>query len=167
MWSRRALVIATTIGLMMSMTVHADAARPRYPCSMQKKVNGRWVGTLSLTDANRLRARAVRLGENVAGVRRNEVTQADAPYIIRCVFSHYGLDWRKALAVATCESHHDPEALNPDGPYLGMWQYLPSTWRAASARYSHRGASAYDGYASTHVTAQYVRDGGWGPWGCA
>ncbi|WP_346108899.1 ubiquitin-like domain-containing protein [Nonomuraea maheshkhaliensis] len=37
------------------------------------------------------------------------------------------LDWP---ALAECESHGDPEAYNPDGPYYGMYQFSLPMWQA-------------------------------------
>jgi resuscitation-promoting factor RpfB len=37
------------------------------------------------------------------------------------------LNWR---ALAECESHGDPRAYNPDGPYYGMYQFSLAMWQA-------------------------------------
>ncbi|MEV0614902.1 ubiquitin-like domain-containing protein [Nonomuraea sp. NPDC050404] len=37
------------------------------------------------------------------------------------------LDWR---ALAMCESHGNPQAYNPDGPYYGMYQFSLAMWQA-------------------------------------
>lgn len=34
------------------------------------------------------------------------------------------------LRVARCESNLDPYAVNRAGPYYGLFQFLPSTWRS-------------------------------------
>lgn len=38
-----------------------------------------------------------------------------------------GLNW---AALADCESGGNPRAVNPAGPYYGLYQFLASTWRA-------------------------------------
>jgi hypothetical protein len=32
------------------------------------------------------------------------------------------------VRVGRCESNLDPRAVNPDGPYFGLFQFLRSTW---------------------------------------
>jgi uncharacterized protein YabE (DUF348 family) len=38
-----------------------------------------------------------------------------------------GLNW---AALADCESGGNPQAVNPAGPYYGLYQFLESTWRS-------------------------------------
>lgn len=139
------------------------AKRDRYPCAFQKQEQGRWIGKLSLNDANRLRVKAVRTGETI-GVRLNDVSWADVPHMIRCVAEAYSMNPGPFLSVASCESGMNPK--NDTNPiYKGLFQYHPGTWAAQSAAYGHKGASIFDGYSQIHVTVRWVRDGGWGPWG--
>lgn len=166
MVSRRwpAIILAVTLLLLGMGTVRGLMARgrPSYPCAFQKHENGRWIGKLSLSDANSLRAKSVRVGETI-GVRLNDVSWADAPFMIRCVARAYGMDPAPFLSVAKCESGMNPK--NDSHPtFKGLYQYHPDTWRNASVLYGHKGASIFDGYSQTHVTVQSVRDGGWGPW---
>ena len=38
-----------------------------------------------------------------------------------------GLNW---AALAQCESGGNPQAVNPAGPYYGLYQFIASTWRS-------------------------------------
>lgn len=156
------LLITVTVLLVGSVRgiLAAKEKVERYPCSFRNE-HGKLV---SLTDAQKARTKSVKLGKGM-GVSRNEVTQHNAVATIRCVATYYGMDPDSFVSVATCESHHDPEAYNPGGPYHGMYQYLPETWAASAAIYGHKGASPHDGYASIHVTVQKVKAEGWGAWG--
>ena len=40
----------------------------------------------------------------------------------------YGVDKNLLTKIAKCESNFHSTSVNPDGPYLGMFQYLESTW---------------------------------------
>ena len=40
----------------------------------------------------------------------------------------YGVDYRLALAIATCESHVKPRAKNPNSTAKGLFQFLDSSW---------------------------------------
>jgi hypothetical protein len=143
----------------------AAKEKPRYPCAFQEKdPKGRWIGKLSLREANAARARSVRIGQRIA-IRLNDVSQADAPGMIDCVAKAYGMDSAPFQSVAQCESHGDPEAINPAGPFHGIFQYLPATWAGSSKAYGHAGASIHDGYAQINVTVQKVKAEGWGAWG--
>jgi hypothetical protein len=42
----------------------------------------------------------------------------------------YGQSEQAMLRVARCESTLNPCALNDDGPYYGLYQFLRSTWRS-------------------------------------
>lgn len=138
------------------------AKREPYPCAFQKRVQGKWFGQLSLRDANRLRAKSVRVGEP-APVRLREVTRSNIVSAITCVAKAFGQDPAKFLAVAKCESGANP-ANDSNPTFKGLYQYHPDTWRNASVLYGHKNASIFDGYSQVHVTVQSVRDGGWGPW---
>jgi hypothetical protein len=161
------VVLAVTLAVLGMGTVRgilAKQAPDRYPCAFEQRVNGRWTGKLSLDRANELRHDSVRIGQRIA-VRLNDVTQADVPYMVDCIWGAYKLDAARARAVAKCESHFDPEAYNPGG-YGGVFQHDLGAWPSRAAAYGHKGASPFDGYANLHVTAQMVRDQGWGGWGC-
>lgn len=163
----RKLILVLTVATLLTGSAKGVGAqqKPTYPCAFEQKVNGRWTGKLSLREANRLRAKSVRVGQRIA-VRLNDVTQADVPFMIRCVFARLGLDWRKAQAVAECESHSDPEAFNPGG-YGGVFQHHIGSWAARAALWGHKGAHWSDGYSNVHVSAQMVKVQGWQGWACA
>lgn len=44
--------------------------------------------------------------------------------------SRFGIDKQKLKRIAACESGFHPNSINPSGPYLGMFQYVESTWVA-------------------------------------
>lgn len=155
-------VLIVAVGAVRGYLAATESGR-RYPCAFQQRENGRWVGKLSLADANHLRAVSVRRGEPEP-VRLNDVTAADAPSMITCVAEAHGMDPGPFVAVAKCESGLNPA--NDTNPlYEGLFQYHPDTWAAESVAYGHKGASIFDGYAQINVTVQWVKDGGWGPWG--
>lgn len=162
---RMALILAAVVAIgSVNVASAGEKKAPRYPCAFQRKVDNRWTGKLSLRKANALRKQSVQLGQRVA-VRLNDVTTADVPFMIECVAKAYDMDPAPFLSVADCESHGDPEAYNPAGPYTGIFQYLESTWLSSSATYDHAGAPVTDGYAQIHVTVQKVKAEGWGAWG--
>jgi hypothetical protein len=44
--------------------------------------------------------------------------------------TEYGQSERAMVRVARCESTLNPCALNSDGPYYGLYQFLKSTWQS-------------------------------------
>ena len=83
--------------------------------------------------------------------------------IIRAAFAPLGqgaVDW--ALRVARCESGYNPNAYNPSGPYMGLFQFLQSTWN----RTPYAGSSPYDASANAHAAAWLYQNSGPGQWGC-
>lgn len=66
------------------------------------------------------------------------------------------------LRVARCESGLDPYAKNPDGPYYGLFQFLPSTWR--STPYANE--SWYDPKANARAAGWMWREGRRNEWAC-
>ena len=85
------------------------------------------------------------------------------PDIIRAAFSPLGqgaVDW--ALRVARCESGYNPSAYNPAGPYMGLFQFLQSTWNHTP----YAGSSPYDANANARAAAWLYSTSGPGQWGC-
>jgi resuscitation-promoting factor RpfB len=69
-----------------------------------------------------------------------------------------GLNW---AAVARCESSGNPTAVNPAGPYYGLYQFLASTWRSVGGSgLPHQASSAEQTYRAKLL---YVRSGA-GQW---
>ncbi|TMC50995.1 MAG: hypothetical protein E6J14_00670 [Chloroflexi bacterium] len=65
------------------------------------------------------------------------------------------------LKIARCESGFNPRAYNPAGPYIGLFQFLPSTFRA------HGGTDIYDPVQQSNITATMLANGQSHAWGCA
>ena len=83
--------------------------------------------------------------------------------IIVKAFSPYGptaVAW--GLRVARCESGYNPRAVNPAGPYYGLFQFLASTFRATP----YGGQDIFDPVANANAAAWKYANGGAGSWGC-
>ncbi|MFN2451850.1 MAG: transglycosylase SLT domain-containing protein [Candidatus Dormibacteria bacterium] len=66
------------------------------------------------------------------------------------------------MAVARCESGLDPYALNPAGPYEGLFQFLPRTFAA------HGGTNIWDPVQQSDIAAAMFAAGQGSAWGsCA
>lgn len=164
-YRRTPMVILAVVLLILGMgTVRGLMAKDRekYPCAFQRRENSQWFGQLSLNDANRLRAKSVRVGESEP-VRLREVTASNAVSVITCLAQAYGMDPGKFLRMGKCESGNNPK--NDTHPtFKGWFQYHPDTWNGVRGLYGHAGADILDGYAQGHVTVQYAKAGGFGPW---
>jgi uncharacterized protein YabE (DUF348 family) len=64
------------------------------------------------------------------------------------------LNW---AALAECESHGDPRAVSPAGPYYGMYQFSASTWRSVGGHGKPTDASAAE--QTYRAQLLYKRDG--------
>src|SRR5918996_4223702 len=152
------------IGLVMAGTVQAGTAtKPRYPCAFQKRVEGKWFGQLSLREANRIRAKSVRIGEPEP-VRLREVTASNAVSVITCLAKAYGMDPGKFIRMGKCESGNNPKN-NSHPTFKGWFQYHEDTWNAVRGLYGHAGADILEGYPQGNVTVQYAEAGGVGAGG--
>ena len=83
--------------------------------------------------------------------------------IIVKAFSPYGaaaVAW--GLRVAKCESGYNPRAVNPAGPYYGLFQFLSSTFRATP----YGGQDIFDPVANANAAAWKYANGGASSWGC-
>jgi hypothetical protein len=83
--------------------------------------------------------------------------------IIVAAFTPYGpaaVQW--GLRVARCESGYNPRALNPAGPYYGLFQFLMSTFRNTP----YGGQDIFDPVANASAAAWKYGHGGSGAWGC-
>ena len=69
------------------------------------------------------------------------------------------------LRVAYCESRYLPWARGRAGE-MGLYQYLPATWRWMSTEAGWAGASPYDPVAAAAVTAWALSRGYAGHWTC-
>lgn len=89
----------------------------------------------------------------------------DVKALIVAAAHQWGLDEQWMLDVAWCESRFDPQAIGPGGA-AGVFQILPETWKWASERSGHPGASPLDAAANVEVAAWLMASQGKGAWGC-
>lgn len=83
--------------------------------------------------------------------------------IIIRAFSPYGpgaVQW--GLRVAKCESGYNPNAVNPAGPYYGLFQFLTSTFK--NTPYGNQ--NILDPVANASAAAWKYGNYGGGAWGC-
>jgi soluble lytic murein transglycosylase-like protein len=83
--------------------------------------------------------------------------------IIVSAFTPYGagaVQW--GLRVARCESGYNPKAVNPAGPYYGLFQFLVSTFKATP----YGGQNILDPVANSSAAAWKYSHSGSGAWGC-
>jgi hypothetical protein len=76
--------------------------------------------------------------------------------------AEYGQSEQAMVRVARCESSLDPCALNGDGPYYGLYQFLKSTWRATP--YGDR--DIYDPKAQALAAGWMWQQGRKNEWAC-
>lgn len=81
--------------------------------------------------------------------------------IIQAAATKWGVSYAWMLKIARCESGLNPRAYNPAGPYIGLFQFLPSTFKA------HGGTDIYDPVQQADITGFMLSHGGAGAWGCA
>src|SRR5207237_4497140 len=91
---------------------------------------------------------------------------AEIEAIIRGAATRFGADPEQLLRVAWCESRYDPGAYNASHGDSGLFQFIPSTWAANSARLGYAGASAFDPVASANVAAWMFSRGSASLWTC-
>ncbi len=85
------------------------------------------------------------------------------PDVIRAAFRPLGdgaVTW--AERVAWCESRYDPQAVNPQTDAEGLFQFLPSTWRATP----FASASPFDPAANARAAAWLYARYGPEQWEC-
>ena len=74
----------------------------------------------------------------------------------------YGQSEGAMVRVARCESVLDPCAVNPSGPYYGLFQFLKSTWKTTP--YGDR--DIFDPEAQSLATAWMWKQGRKNEWAC-
>ena len=74
----------------------------------------------------------------------------------------YGQSENAMVRVARCESVLDPCAVNPSGPYYGLFQFLKSTWKTTP--YGDR--DIFDPEAQSLATAWMWKQGRKNEWAC-
>jgi len=81
--------------------------------------------------------------------------------IIRAAAARWGVSGDWMVKIARCESGLNPRAYNPAGPYIGLFQFLASTFRA------NGGTNIYDPADQANITAKMLAHGQAHQWGCA
>jgi soluble lytic murein transglycosylase-like protein len=78
--------------------------------------------------------------------------------IITAAAQAYGVDPSLLISTAACESGYNPYSYNPSGPYEGLFQFLPSTFRA------HGGTNIWDPNQQAQIAASMFAAGESGEW---
>jgi soluble lytic murein transglycosylase-like protein len=78
--------------------------------------------------------------------------------IITAAAQRHGVDPAWMIRTASCESGLRPNAYNPAGPYIGLFQFLPSTFRA------HGGTNIYDPVQQSEIAASMFAAGNSNAW---
>lgn len=73
-------------------------------------------------------------------------------------------DVETALAVISCESGGDPNAMNPTSGAAGLFQHIPRYWPDRAAAIGLPDASIFDPIANVAAAAWLVATEGWSPW---
>jgi hypothetical protein len=89
-------------------------------------------------------------------------TEKEILGFIKKAANEYGQSASAMERVARCESVLDPCAVNKDGPWYGLFQYLKSTWR--STPYGNE--SIWDPEAQSMATAWMWKQGRKNEWAC-
>jgi Transglycosylase SLT domain len=89
----------------------------------------------------------------------------DVPTLIADAAQRWGLDSRQMLRVAWCESRWNPGAQSSAGA-AGVFQFIPSTWRLASAAVNMSYASPYDPVANIEAASWLMATQGPRHWTC-
>lgn len=122
------------------------------------------------TDAGRTLVGSVEVVAPVAEVQRVGTMPAPAPADIesgiRDAAAAWGADPNQLLRVAWCESRYNPFAINARSGASGLFQFMPATWAANSARAGYAGASPFDTVASANTAAYMFRNGQAWQWAC-
>ena len=81
--------------------------------------------------------------------------------IIRAAAARHGVSGDWMVKIARCESGLNPRAYNRAGPYIGLFQFLASTFRA------NGGTDIYDPADQAEIAARMLAHGQAHQWGCA
>jgi soluble lytic murein transglycosylase-like protein len=98
------------------------------------------------------------------------VTEPNIKQIIRDAANKYGLDGNRLVAMASCESTLNPNAVNynyyENGHPSGLLQHISGYWPARAEKYGYKDASVFDATANANVTAGMIADGLSYLWSC-
>src|SRR5579884_2041323 len=81
--------------------------------------------------------------------------------IIAAAAARWGVSASWMISIARCESGLNPRAVNPSGPYDGLFQFLMSTFRA------NGGTNIWDPADQANITAKMLAHGQAHQWSCA
>ena len=81
--------------------------------------------------------------------------------IIRAAAAKYGVSGDWMVNIAECESGLRPNAYNPRGPYIGLFQFLQSTFTA------NGGTNIWDPTDQANIAAKMLANGQAHQWSCA
>jgi hypothetical protein len=91
------------------------------------------------------------------------VSQAQVVADITAAAERYGVSVSWMLKTANCESHFHWNSVNPRGPYIGVFQFLMSTFIANGGT----AASIWDPAAQANIAAKMFAHGQSHEWSCA
>jgi hypothetical protein len=91
------------------------------------------------------------------------VSQAQVVADITAAAQHWGVSVTWMLRTANCESHFHWNSVNPSGPYIGVFQFLMSTFIANGGT----AATIWNPAVQANIAAKMFADGQSGEWACA
>ncbi len=78
--------------------------------------------------------------------------------IIMAAAAKWGVDGHWMIRIASCESGERPNAVSSNGSYYGLFQFLPSTFKA------HGGTDIFSAEQQSDITANMLAHGGARSW---
>ena len=91
------------------------------------------------------------------------VSQAQVVADITAAAQRYGVSVSLMLQTANCESHFHWNSVNPSGPYIGVFQFLTSTFVANGGT----AATIWNPVAQANIAAKMFANGQSEEWSCA
>src|SRR6202140_55540 len=91
------------------------------------------------------------------------VSQAQVVADITAAAEHWGVSVTWMLRTANCESHFHWNSVNPSGPYIGVFQFLMSTFIANGGT----AATMWSPVAQANIAAKMFAHGQAHEWSCA
>ncbi len=91
------------------------------------------------------------------------VSQAQVVADITAAAEHWGVSVAWMLKTANCESHFHWNSVNPRGPYIGVFQFLMSTFIANGGT----AATIWNPAVQANIAAKMFAHGQSGEWACA
>jgi hypothetical protein len=132
-----------------------------YPMMLRVRLVRPFITAPAVKHVARRRARAVRPSFVVpSGL---SVSQAQVVADITAAAEHWGVSVTWMLRTANCESHFHWNSVNPSGPYIGVFQFLTSTFIANGGT----AASIWNPAAQANIAAKMFADGQSHEWACA